>query len=157
MAGQREDYLLREISRLRVLVAALVNDRRPGDLDHALELALGLQVKLFPNPPAEFLALDAVEQFNRLIAGLPNDAAAEKVQTYAELLVHAATLYEFKDRADLAHGARQLSLHMALLAALELGDRAGDGTIALLRQLLAGEHLHAPVQELLAEFDRTRS
>lgn len=157
MAGQREDYLLREISRLRVLVAALVNDQRPGDLDHALELALGLQVKLFPNPPAEFLALDAAEQFNRLVAGLPSEAAAEKVQTYAELLFHAAALYEFKDRTDLANGARQLSLHMALLAALELGDTAGDGMIALLRRSLAGEHLHAPVQELLADFDRLRS
>lgn len=156
MAGQREDYLLREISRLRVLVAAVVNDRRPGDLDHALELALGLQVKLFPNPPVEFLALEAAEQFRRLIAGLPREAAAGKVQTYAELLFHAATLYDFKDRPDLALGARQLALHMALLAALELGDTVGDGTIALLRRSLAGEHLHAPVQELLAEFDRKR-
>jgi hypothetical protein len=156
MAGQREDYLLREIGRLRLLVAAVVNERRPGALDHALELTLGLQVKLFPHPPAEFLALDAANQFNRLVAGLPNEAAAEKVQTYAELLFHAATLYDCKDRPDLATGARQLSLHMALLAALELNDTAGDNTIGLLRRGLEGEHLHAPVRELLERFDRAR-
>jgi hypothetical protein len=156
MAGQREDYLLREINKLRVLVAALLDRQPPAEIEHALELALALQVKLFPLPPQEFLALDAVGQFERLREGLTAEDAAEKVQTYAELLFHAATLYELKDRPDLATGARQLSLHLALLAALALDDRAGDGTIALLRQGLAGEHLHAPVQALLEEFDRTR-
>lgn len=157
MAGQREDYLLREIGRLRVLVTALLNERRPDDVEHALELALSLQVKLFPVSPHEFLALDAVAQFEALRRGLADDEAAEKVQTYAELLFHAATLYDFKERHDLATGARQLSLHMALLAALELHDTAGDSTVELLRQGLEGEHLHAPVLELLEQYDRSRA
>lgn len=157
MAGQREDFLLREISRLRVLVAALLNRRSPADVDQALELALALQVKLFPIAPERFLALDAAEQFRQLAAGLPPAEAAEKVQTLSELLFHAATLYDFKDRPDFAAGARQLSLHLALLAALELDDTAGDATIALLRQGLGDEPLHAPVRELLEEFDRQRA
>lgn len=154
MAGQRQDYLLREIARLRELVARALNDRRGGNVDEALRLALDLQVKLFPLPPEQFLQLDAAEQFNRLVKGIPHDYAAEKVQTYAELLVHAASLYEIKDRADYALGARQLALHLALLGVLELEDDDGVELVRLLRCLLAGEHLHAPVQELVTEFDR---
>jgi hypothetical protein len=156
MAGQREDYLLREIARLRALVAALAGARSPGDAEQALELAIGLQAKLFPLPVPDFLALDAAGQFERLCRGLPGPEAAEKVQTYAELLFHTATLYDDRDRPDLALGARQLALHMALLAALELGDTAGDGMVVLLRRSLAGEDLHAPVRGLWEEFERSR-
>ncbi|MBA4138016.1 MAG: hypothetical protein C0518_11920 [Opitutus sp.] len=157
MAGQREDYLIREMARLRILVAALLDRRNPADVDHALELSLAMQVKLFPLPAREFLSLDAADQFNRLCTNRPADEAAESVLTYAELLVHTATLYDCKERTDLATGARQLALHMALLVALELHDPAGDNTVDLLRRSLAGEQLHAPVHELLGAYDRSRA
>jgi hypothetical protein len=154
MSGYRQDYLLREIARLRELVARALNDRRGGTVDEALRLALDLQVKLFPLPPERFLQLDAAEQFNQLVRGENTEDAAEKIQTYSELLVHAASLYDIKDRADYALGARQLALHLALLGVLELPDPDGVDLVRLVRCLLAGEKLHAPVEELLAEFDR---
>jgi len=154
MSGYRQDYLLREIARLRELVARALNDRRGGRVDEALRLALDLQVKLFPLPPERFLQLEATEQFNQLVRGASTEVAAETIQTYAELLVHAASLYDIKDRADYALGARQLALHLALLGVLELPDPAGVELVRLVRCLLAGERLHAPVEELLAEFDR---
>lgn len=156
MSAYREDYLLREIVRLRTLVAALLERDDAKSVDPALQLALGLQEKLFPLPPSEFLALDALEQFKRLSSGLPRDAAAEKIQTYVELLVHAASLYELKDRPELALGARQLALHQALLGALELEDETADATILLLLRSLAGEHLHAPVRDLVMRFEQSR-
>jgi hypothetical protein len=154
MSGYREDYLLRETARLRALVARALADHREGEVDEALRLALDLQVKLFPMPPEQFLRLEADEQFKQLTRGLAPEDAAEKTQTYAELLVHAATLYEVKGRIDFALGARQLALHLALLGVLELDDTPAVSTVRLLARALEGEHLHAPVQELLAEFHR---
>lgn len=154
MGAERYDFLLREISRLRLLAVALLNDHDDADADQVLELALRLQVQLFPLPAAEFLALDAATQFEALTRGLAPDAAAEKILTYTELLVHAASAYDALGRTDFALGARQLALHHALLAALRLDDEAAASTVALLRQSLAGEQLHGPVQELAAEFDR---
>jgi hypothetical protein len=156
MGAERYDFLLREISRLRLLAAALLNDHDDADADQVLELALRLQVQLFPLPAPEFLALDAATQFETLIRGLAPAAAAEKVLTYSELLVHAASAYDAQGRTDFALGARQLALHHALLAALRLEDEAAASTVALLRRSLAGEQLHGPVQELATEFDRAQ-
>lgn len=156
MGSERYDYLLREISRLRLLASALLNDHDDADADQVLELSLRLQVNLFPLPAPEFLALDAAAQFESLTRHQAPNAASEKILTYVELLVHAASAYDAKARYDLALGARQLALHHALLAALRLDDNAADSTVAMLRQGLAGEMLHGPIEELAEEFDRVR-
>lgn len=153
MAEQRRDYLLQQIELLRQFVSRLARDRNPAGVDEALQLALSLQEKLFPIPAAEFLVLDPDEQVNRLLANETPDAGREKCQTYAALLREAAFLYELRGRSDLAMGARQLALHVVLLAAATPPNEATHQLVLKLTNDLAGEPLHAPVAALLAEFE----
>lgn len=153
MAEQRRDYLLQQTELLRQFVARIVRDRDPARIDEALQLALSLQEKLFPVPAAEFLALDADEQVNRLLANETPAAGREKCETYAALLAEAAYLYELRGRTDLATGARQLALHVTLLAAASPPDEATRQLVLRLTNDLAGEPLHAPVAALLADFE----
>lgn len=153
MPGAREDYLLRQLDLLRRSVARLGRDRRPDEVEAALLQAFALQERLMPQPAMEFLRLDAPAQFAALVRAMPADAGAERCLTYAELLVHTATLYGLRGREDLAAGARQLALHIAALAALELDDQPARATVAQLRRLLADDVLAAPLQELLARLD----
>src|SRR5689334_10930334 len=62
MSGQRQDYILRQIDLLRQFVKRVVHKRPDPELDEALLLAMHLQEKLFPLPPAEFLRLDLAAQ-----------------------------------------------------------------------------------------------
>ena len=149
----REDYLVRQLDLLRQFVARLVRDRRPDEVEAALLQAFALQERLLPLPAAEFLRLDAAGQFAALARGRPADAAAERCLAYAELLVHTATLYDLRGRDDLATGARQLALHLAALAAVELGDGPARTTARQIRGLVPEESLHPPVRELLARLD----
>ncbi|MBI5425552.1 MAG: hypothetical protein HZA32_15850 [Opitutae bacterium] len=153
MPAQRRDYLLQQTELLRQFVARLVHDRNPADVDEALQLALSLQEKLFPIPAAEFLVLDADEQVARLLANESPAAGREKCETYAALLREAAFLYELRGRSDFAAGARQLALHVVLLAAPQPPDEATRQLVLKLTNDLAGEPLHAPVAALLAEFE----
>jgi hypothetical protein len=153
MPGAREDYLVRQIDLLRQFVARLVRDRRPAEIEQALLQSFALQERLMPRPPAEFLQLDAVGQFEALRRGLPAAAAAERCLTYAELLVHTGTLYDLRGREDLATGARQLALHLAALAAVELGDGPARATAAQIRALVPDDALHPPVRALLGRLD----
>lgn len=150
MPGAREDYLLRQLDLLRQFVARLVRDHRPAEVEQALLQAFALQERLMPRPAPEFLRLDADGQFADLVRGQPPDAGAERCLTYAELLVHTATLYDLRGRDDLATGARQLALHLAALAAVVLGDGAARATARQLRALVPDDALHPPVRELLA-------
>jgi hypothetical protein len=157
MPEQRRDYLLQQTELLRQFVARLVRDRNPAGVDEALQLALSLQERLFPIPAGEFLVLDADEQVNRLRANESATAGREKCESYAALLREAAFLYELRGRNDLAAGARQLALHIVLLAA---DEPPGDTTRQLVLKLtndLAGEPLHAPVAALLAEFEHDKA
>ncbi|MCM2276174.1 MAG: hypothetical protein NDI75_15405 [Candidatus Didemnitutus sp.] len=155
MGAQRDDYLLREIDRLRALVAALCDARDlPLEVERGLRLAFDLQTKLFPLPPERFLALDAATQFERLRDQLPDDLARERCATYAELLFHTATLYDFADRAELAAGARQLSLHQILLTHRTCGDEETAQLAELIASACPREELAVPVAALLDEFYR---
>lgn len=157
MAEQRRDYLLQQTELLRQFVARLVRDRNPAGVDEALRLALSLQERLFPMPAAEFLVLDADEQVNRLRANETPSAGREKCENYAGLLREAAFLYELRGRSDLATGARQLALHVVLLAADEPPDETTRQLVLKLTNDLAGEPLHAPVAALLAEFEHDKA
>lgn len=153
MASPREDYLLRQMDLLRQFVARLVNDRRPAEIEQALQLSFTLQERLMPLPATEFLRLDAAAQFEALSRNEAAAAAAERCLTYSELLVHTATLYDLRGREDLSAGARQLALHIAALAALEHRDAAAQAQVGLLRRLVDETELHPPVRELLARLD----
>ena len=62
MANQRSDYILQQIDLLRQFVKRVVGKRPDPELDEALLLAMHLQEKLFPVPPAQFLRLELAEQ-----------------------------------------------------------------------------------------------
>lgn len=158
MPAQRQDYILRQIALLRQFVARLKSRRNERELEEALLLSFHLQEKLFPLPPAEFLALDLAAQIEALRRNESPAAAREKCLTYAGLLAETAGLYELKAREDLADGARQMALYAALCSALE--DGADETTKELIRDLgekLDPDDLHAPVRELLAEFRKTNA
>lgn len=155
MAAVRQDYLLAQIDLLRQFVARLLRSRDRAGLDEALRLALGLQEKLFPLPVPEFLQLDVDAQLSALRKGETPTHGCEKGLIYAQLLHETASLYEFRGRPDLAAGARQLALQIALLLALETSPSPSAlvELIHTLRQQLETDALHPPVRELLAAWD----
>jgi hypothetical protein len=156
MPGQRQDYILTQIELLRRFVARLANKREQAGLDEALQLAFHLQEKLFPVPPTEFLRLEVAEQISALCAGESKTAGHEKCLTYAELLKETAQLYQFRGRDDLAAGARQLALHVALAVALDnpATPEPSHALVDELSRLVEPGTLHPPVMELLAEYHR---
>ena len=153
MAGQRQDYILRQIELLRQFVARLASGNGDREMEEALLLSFHLQEKLLPLPPAEFLRLDLAAQIETLRRNESPRAAHEKILTYAGLLAETAELYTLKHRDDLADGARQMGLYAALCAALETpGDTAAAALVERLAACLDPAVLHAPVAELLADF-----
>ncbi|MDI1249279.1 MAG: hypothetical protein PSV13_10490 [Lacunisphaera sp.] len=152
MPGQRKDYILDQIELLRQFVARLTIDRNPAGLEEALQLSLNLQAKLFPRPAPEFLALPVDAQIDALQAGATPAVGRDKCLTYARLLQQTASLYEFRGRPDLAAGARQLALHVALtLAVASPADDAATLVPGLLDDLDPLD-LHPPVRALLDRF-----
>lgn len=153
MPGQRKDYVLDQIELLRQFVARLVHDRNPAGLEDALRLSFNLQEKLFPLPAPQFLALPVDEQIAALRAGEAPATARAKCLAYARLLEQTACLYDFRGRADLALGARQLALHVALDVALEPpADEAAATLVTDLLGRLDPLELHPPVREMLDRF-----
>jgi len=156
MAGLRKDYILTQIDLLRQFIARLSNKREQTGLDEALQLAFHLQEKLFPLPPAEFLRLEVDRQIEELMKGASKGDGQEKCLTYAQLLKETATLYQFRGRDDLAAGARQLALHVALSIALDQPS-SPEPVYALVDELQGAvdrENLHPPVLELLAAYEK---
>ncbi len=156
MPGQRQDYILQQIELLRQFVARLIRTKEGAGLDDMLQLSFSLQEKLFARPPAEFLQLEVNDQISALMAGESRPVGQEKCLTYARLLADTAALYQFRGRDDLAFGARQLALHVALLVAWDGADvpMAAQALVDELKNLLAGSDLHPPVRELLERFDQ---
>lgn len=151
MPTQRQDYILTQIELLRRFVARLLNKREQAGLDEALRLAFDLQEKLFPVPPSEFLQLEVTRQIEALKSGETKANGEAKCLTYAELLKQTATLYQLRDRDDLAAGARQLALHVALSVGLDQ-PASPEPVHAIVDELLGTvdrENLHPPVRELL--------
>lgn len=153
MSGQRQDYILRQIDLLRQFVKRIVGKRPDPELEEGLLQAFHLQEKLFPVPPAQFLALGLAEQIELLRRNESRQAGNDNCRAYAGLLAETAKLYEHKGQADLAAGARQMALYAALSVVL---DEPNDGeTGELARVLLASldaKTLHAPIIGLLQQF-----
>lgn len=152
MSSQQQDYLLRQIDLLRQFVKRLLSKRPDPELDEALLLALHLQEKLFPVPPADFLRLALAEQIALLRRNEAQGTGNEKCRAYAALLTETARLYEHKGQPDLAAGARQMGLYAALSVAVE--NRDDDEAASLVRELLGTvdvQTLHAPVIALLKQ------
>jgi hypothetical protein len=153
MAVKRQDYILGQIELLRQFVARLAHSRERTGLEEALRLSLHLQERLFPLPAAEFLVLPVDEQVAALRAGESSASGWEKCLTYARLLRETASLYEYRGRDDLAGGARQLALQVALSAALaESADAAAATLVRDLLPLVDPGQLHPPVRERLDLF-----
>ena len=115
----RQDYILRQIDLLRQFVKRIVQKRPDSELDEALLLALHLQEKLFPVPPAEFLQLGMPEQIAQLRRNESRADGNAKCTAYAALLAETALLYDHKGQPDFAAGARQMGLYAALSVALD--------------------------------------
>ena len=154
MPGLRQDYILTQIDLLRRFVARLANKREEAGLEEALQLAFNLQEKLFQIPPSEFLRLNVAQQIDSLMAGETKVDGAGKCLTYAQLLKETATLYQIRGRDDLAAGARQLALHIALsvVVAEPASAEKFRTLIEELDALVDHENLHPPVRELLEEY-----
>lgn len=162
MPAQQQDYLVRHLQTISRLIARLrqkgklLGAEDQAELNDALLLALQLQERNFGRPAAEFLALSADQQFEALCQTETKAIGHERCLTYASLLRTTAELYAFRDRSDLALGARQLALYIALRVALdEPGDAVGGRTLVedLLR-ILDGAELLPPTAELLTEYRR---
>lgn len=151
MSSRKEDYILQQIDLLRQFVKRVVQKKATDpELDEALLLALHLQEKLFPRPPAEFLQLDMATQIAELRRHESRAAGDEKCLGYAALLAETALLYDHKGLPHLAAGARQLALYAALSVAVEdPADTEGRGLARVLLARLDIPTLHAPVRELL--------
>jgi hypothetical protein len=160
MPGQQQDYILRHIQTISRLVARLrlkgklLTDEDRAEVNETLLLAMHLQEKNFGRPAAEFLALSADEQFTALCAGAAKAAGHDRCLTYISLLRETAELYAFRGNSDLALGARQLALYLALRVALDqpLDAPAARAQVKSLQRLLDGAELHPPAQELLEKF-----
>ncbi|HEY4246449.1 MAG TPA: hypothetical protein VGM64_06300 [Lacunisphaera sp.] len=156
MPGLRQDYILTQIDLLRRFVARLANKREEAGLEEALQLAFNLQEKLFQMSPSVFLRRDVAQQIESLMAGETKVDGAGKCLTYAQLLKETATLYQIRGRDDLAAGARQLALHVALSVAVAepASSEKFKPLINELDSLVDHENLHPPVVELLNAYQR---
>ncbi len=164
MAGQQQDYILRQIELLGRFAARLRRKGKPLDdkdrleLNETLLLALHLQEQNFGMPAAKFLSLTADEQVAALRKGESTADGQARCLVYATILKETAVLYAFRDNEDLALGARQLALYLALSLALEppTDGRAVHALIDELRADLGEAGLHAPTRELLGQFEQSR-
>lgn len=154
MSGQRQDYILRQIDLLRQFVKRAVHKRPDAELDEALLLAMHLQEKLFPLPPAEFLRLDLAAQIACLRRNESRAGGNARCTAYAALLAETARLYDHKGEPDLAAGARQMGLYAAVSVVLD--NRTESEANLLARELLLQldvKSLYPPVVALLAQLD----
>jgi hypothetical protein len=162
MPAQQQDYILRHIQTISRLVARLrlkgklLDEKDRAEINEALLLAMHLQEKNFGRPAAEFLSLPADEQFATLCQGESKANGHSRCLTFITLLRDTAELYAYRGSSDLALGARQLALYLALRVALnEPSDgAAAQASVRSLHLLLDGADLHPPTQELLDQFDQ---
>jgi hypothetical protein len=151
VAIRREDYILRLIEELQLMIAQAVAERNEGKLGQALLSAVAAQEKLFARPTADFAARGIDEQLRLLTVDESPATARAKCLAYAALLEESGRIYAAKNRADLAASANQLALFVTLTVAA--GDRPRRGELqpqidALLARLRPGP-LYPPVQEML--------
>lgn len=154
MSAKRDDFILRAIEQLRIMVAAAVKFRNGHQLDQALLAILSAQEKLFARPAPDFMGLDLDEQLRLLRVSEAPDTAREKCLGYAALLREAGLVYEAREKPELAVSAFQSALYIVLTVAVEASLPADNdlaATIADLLDRVPVELLHAPVKELLSQ------
>jgi hypothetical protein len=151
MAGRRDDYILRAVDQLRLMVAAAVKLRDGGKLDQALLAIVSAQEKLYARPAPAFMGLPLDEQLRLLCIDETPQAAHDKCLGYAALLREAGLVYEARDKLDLAASAFQSALYVTLTVAAESRNSAANlrNPLAELLQRVAPQDLHAPVKDLL--------
>ena len=156
MTTQRRDYILGQIELLGQFVARLFQARDVAGQHQAMQLAHHLQEKLFAMPAVKFLRLELDEQIATLMHGESQATGHEKCLTYAALLKETARLYQLQGRNDLAAGARQLALHVALSVALDhpAAPEAVRSLVDALAAVVDRENLTPPVAELLEAYQR---
>ena len=163
MPAQEQDYIVRHIQTIARLIARLRSKGRMlaeedrTEVNEALLLALHLQEKNFGRPAAEFLNLSADEQFDALCHSESKKSGHERCGTYVALLRETAELYAWRGNSDLALGARQLALYIALRIALDepADAAAARARVRSLELLLDGAALPPPTHELMARFGQT--
>lgn len=120
MAGLQQDYLLRQIEMIGRFIARLrqkgklLTDEDRAELDETIIQVMHLQEKNFGMPAAKFLALTTDGQIAALRRDESRKTGQARCLTYADILKTTAELYEYRGRDDLALGARQLALDVAL-------------------------------------------
>lgn len=162
MPAQQQDYILRHIQTISRLVARLrlkgkiLAEEDRTEVNEALLQAMHLQEKNFGMPAARFLELSADEQIAALRRGESPAAGRARGLTYATLLRETAELYAYRGSSDLALGARQLALYIALRIALDEPAEASAASelIRSLRLILGDAEMHPPTFELLEQFER---
>ncbi|MEJ1974633.1 MAG: hypothetical protein WDM96_19985 [Lacunisphaera sp.] len=132
----------------------MIGKKSDPELDEALLLALHLQEKLFPSPPAEFLRLDLAEQIAQLRRNESRAAGNAKCRSYAVLLAETARLYEHKGAPDLAAGARQMGLYAALSVAID--DPADAEANLVARETLTQLDVHSLQPPVIALLEQLR-
>lgn len=154
---QRQDYILRLIDELREFVNAILQGGHPERGKEALHAVVHAQQQLFQRPPAEFLGHDLTGQIDLLARGESPAGAAEKVATYAEILVEAARAYDGLQRSPLTASSRQLALAVLLEGALRWPDQREvfEAPMAGLLAEIPIADLNPPVREMLDRFKAT--
>jgi hypothetical protein len=162
MPAQQQDYILRHIQTISRLIARLrmkgkiLAEEDRAEVNEALLLALHLQEKNFGRPATEFLKLSADEQFSCLLHGQTKAQGHERCCVYVALLRDTAELYACRGSDDLALGARQLALYIALRVALDqtISPAAAPALVHSLRLILGEAELYPPTQELLDRYQQ---
>jgi hypothetical protein len=163
MSAQQQDYIIRHIQTISRLIARLrmkgkvLAEEDRAEVNEALLLALHLQEKNFGRPATEFLELSADEQFSSLLDGEAKALGHERCGVYVALLRDTAELYAYRGNSDLALGARQLALYMALRVAMDqpIDPRASQALVNSLQLVLGEAELYPPTQELRNRYEQT--
>lgn len=154
MPAQEDDFILLQIEILGRIIARLMGRRDPGEEEFALLQVFDLQEKLFGMPAATFLKLSPADQVAALVRGESKAIGRERCRSYVVLLMDTASLYQLRGEGDLAFGARQLALYVALLAVSGEPDDPAADLVRKLQALMAGSPLSPPIQGLLDEFEQ---
>jgi hypothetical protein len=151
MPGQ-EDYILRHISMLRLLLNRMLKLRSSGQHEQAMVLMMQAQEKLFGRPPSEVIGLPLDDQLQLLATGISPEQARERQVGYALLLREAGLSYAERNKNDLAAGAFKAALYILLRVSMKDGT-PDDALVDLIRSTLAStsvEQVDAPIREMLA-------
>jgi hypothetical protein len=148
----REDYIIRHIQMVGPFIAQIVNARRAGQEDQAIQIAMQAVEKLFGLRMDEISSYSLEAQLDHLAKGLSRNEARGRQFAYALLLKELGLSYRYRDRSDVSVSSFNAALWIALRLLVE--NESADGAVAeLAREMLScvpPELLDEPLKELLA-------